>query len=127
MSGLSALPALTRLKRAGALITAELDARPRRLTDYAAENSALHALAQALTASDTAMLQKLVDTALALSGDGSAGISLCERESGQPRAHLLNAAHFAAFPARSAPLPACKTCPTATRTADALSIQRMGT
>jgi signal transduction histidine kinase len=77
------VPAATRVQQAGALITAELDVRSRRLPDYAAENSALHALAQALTASDEAMLQKLVDTALALCGAGSAGISLRERVDGQ--------------------------------------------
>jgi len=63
MSGQSASSAVNRVQVAGALITAKLDVRSRRLPDYAAENEALHALARALTASETAMLQKLVDTA----------------------------------------------------------------
>ncbi|OUL93728.1 hybrid sensor histidine kinase/response regulator [Paraburkholderia hospita] len=82
MSRPSALPVVTRVQQAGALITAELDARLRRSPDYAAENETLHALAGALTASHTAMLQTLVDTALALCDAGSAGISLREGGAG---------------------------------------------
>lgn len=81
MPGPSATPAVERLLREGVLITAELDVRPRRWPDYAAENAALHALAQALTTSHTAMLQTLVDTARSLcsaGSAGSAGISLRE-------------------------------------------------
>ena len=80
MPGPSASPAVKRVQREGALVTTELDARSRRSPDYAAESEALHALAQALTTSHSAMLQTLVDTALALCGAGSAGISLRERE-----------------------------------------------
>lgn len=72
-----------RVQRTGSVVTSELDSRPRRSPDYAAENAALHALARALTASQSAMLQTLVDTALALCRDGSAGISLYEHQPGQ--------------------------------------------
>ncbi|SAK61160.1 hybrid sensor histidine kinase/response regulator [Caballeronia ptereochthonis] len=84
MSGSSTLPPAIRVQRAGALVTAALDARSARAPDYAAENEALHALAEALSTSDTAMLQKLVNTALALCGAGSAGISLREYTAGRP-------------------------------------------
>ncbi|MEM5329838.1 ATP-binding protein [Paraburkholderia sp. JHI2823] len=74
---------VNRVRTAGALITAQLDVRARRSPDYAAENEALHALAQALTTSHLAMLQKLVDAALTLCGAGSAGITLRVRGAGQ--------------------------------------------
>ncbi|MFM0140745.1 GAF domain-containing protein [Caballeronia grimmiae] len=73
-----------RVQRAGSIVTSKLDSRPRRLPDYAADNAALHALAKALTTSRNAMLQTLVDTALALCRAGSAGISLHEQQPGQP-------------------------------------------
>lgn len=79
----TASPLVTRVQQAGALVTAELDARAHRSPDYAAESEALHAMAQALTESDTAMLQQLVDTALTLCAAGSAGISLHEPRDGQ--------------------------------------------
>ncbi|MEM5332175.1 histidine kinase dimerization/phospho-acceptor domain-containing protein [Paraburkholderia sp. JHI2823] len=78
MSGQSS--PVDRVQVAGAVITAQLDVRARRSPDYAAENETLHALAQALTTSHLAMLQKLVDIALALCGAGSAGVSLCAYE-----------------------------------------------
>ncbi|KXV09496.1 hybrid sensor histidine kinase/response regulator [Caballeronia megalochromosomata] len=84
MSGSSKRPPATAAERFGTVVTAELYARAGRLPDYAAENEALHALARAFSASDSAMLQQLVDTALALCGAGSAGISLREAEAGEP-------------------------------------------
>ncbi|SAK98207.1 PAS/PAC sensor hybrid histidine kinase [Caballeronia temeraria] len=73
-----------RVQRAGSIVTSQLDARSQRFPDYAAENAALHALSKALTASPSAMLQTLVDTALALCRAGSAGISLHQHQPGQP-------------------------------------------
>ncbi|TAM00377.1 MAG: response regulator [Paraburkholderia sp.] len=71
-------PVISRVRRAGALITAELAGRPRRSPDFAAENSALHRLAQAVAEADTTVLQVLSDIALMLCNAGSAGISLLE-------------------------------------------------
>ncbi|WP_429579952.1 hybrid sensor histidine kinase/response regulator [Paraburkholderia youngii] len=65
------------------LATGELDKRPRREPDFAAENEALHTLARALGAPDAVMLQTLVETAQALCGAGSAGISLRDRDATQ--------------------------------------------
>ncbi|TDN68843.1 signal transduction histidine kinase [Paraburkholderia sp. BL10I2N1] len=79
MAGPSAAPAADRAERAGTLITTVLDERLHRVPDFAAESHALHRLAQALTASDSAVLQTLADTARELCGSGSAGISLLER------------------------------------------------
>lgn len=77
--------AVNRVQRAGTLVTGKLEARRRRSPDFAAENEALHGLAQALNASDSVMLQTLVDTALRLCNAGSAGISLRECDvSGPP-------------------------------------------
>ncbi|HSU62182.1 MAG TPA: ATP-binding protein [Bryobacteraceae bacterium] len=56
--------------------TAELDTRPRRPPDYAAENRALVALAHQLTAAPEAILQGLAESALTLCRAHSAGISL---------------------------------------------------
>ncbi|BCG03551.1 hypothetical protein PPGU19_081190 (plasmid) [Paraburkholderia sp. PGU19] len=72
---------LNRVQRAGTLVTEKLEARRRRSPDFAAENEALHGLARALNASDTVMLQTLVDTALKLC---NAGISLRERDASPP-------------------------------------------
>jgi len=58
--------------------TAELDRRPSRPADYAAENRALVALAQALTTSPEGILQMLADTAFTLCRADSAGISLLD-------------------------------------------------
>ena len=82
-----ASPTVSRVLRTGTLVTQELDARLGRSPDYAAENEALHALAKALTASHSAMLQTLVDTALTLCDAGSAGISLREAGAGQASAY----------------------------------------
>jgi hypothetical protein len=58
--------------------TAELSRRPSRLPDYAAENRALVALAQALATAPDSILQKLTDTALTLCRAHSAGFSFLE-------------------------------------------------
>ncbi|ABE32691.1 Signal Transduction Histidine Kinases (STHK) [Paraburkholderia xenovorans LB400] len=76
--------AVNRVQRAGTLVTEEFDARRRRAPDFAAENEALHGLAQTLNAADGVMLQTLVDTALKLCNAGSAGISLRERDASLP-------------------------------------------
>ena len=57
---------------------AELEKRPSRPPDHAAENSALIALAEQLAASPGGILQTLVETALRLCNAHSAGISLLE-------------------------------------------------
>ncbi len=62
------------------ILTAELRQRPARPPDYAAENRALVALAQAMAVSPTDILQKLVETALALCHAHSAGISMLDDE-----------------------------------------------
>jgi PAS domain S-box-containing protein len=60
------------------LSTAELNRRPSRSPDYAAENRALVALAQEMATSPDGILQMLAETALALCHAHSAGISLLE-------------------------------------------------
>jgi len=76
-------PAIDVLPEAGVTVdlesvisTAELNRRPPRLPDYAAENRALVALAHQLTAAPDAILQKLAEAALTLCHAQSAGISL---------------------------------------------------
>ena len=78
MGGQSASSAAERVRRDGSVVTPTLDTRPHRPPDYAAESSAMHRLAQALTSSDGAMLQTLSDMALDLCEAGSAGIGLLE-------------------------------------------------
>ncbi|MCG5078509.1 ATP-binding protein [Paraburkholderia tagetis] len=80
MTGLSASPTADRAQREGCLVTPTLDTHPHRPPDYAAESSAMHRLAQALTSSDDALLQTLSDTALRLCEAGSAGIGLRESD-----------------------------------------------
>ncbi len=58
--------------------TAELNRRPSRPADYAAESRALIALAQHMSASPDGILQQLADTALAVCRAHSAGLSLLE-------------------------------------------------
>jgi PAS domain S-box-containing protein len=60
------------------LSTAELNRRPSRPPDHAAESRALIALAQEMAASPAGILQKLADTALVLCRAHSAGLSLLE-------------------------------------------------
>jgi PAS domain S-box-containing protein len=60
------------------LMTAELDRRPARQPDYAAESRALAALAETLAAEPRGLLQKLVDLVLELCRADSAGVSILE-------------------------------------------------
>jgi PAS domain S-box-containing protein len=64
------------------LITAELERRPRRAPDYAAENRAMAALARQLAVDPHGVPQKLAELVLALCDAGSAGISLLEEQDG---------------------------------------------
>ena len=66
-----------------ALSTAELNKRPSRAPDHAAECRALMALAEQLAASPDGILQKLTETALTLCRAHSAGISLLEPDGKQ--------------------------------------------
>jgi hypothetical protein len=67
------------LKLKSALSTAELNRRPSRPPDYAAENRALISLAHEMAASPAGILQALADTALTLCRAHSAGLSLLEK------------------------------------------------
>jgi GAF domain-containing protein len=58
------------------LSTAELSRRPSRPPDHASENRALVELAQEMSTAPDRILQKLAETALALCGAHSAGLSL---------------------------------------------------
>jgi len=87
MPGSSASPEVDRVQPAGAIVTVPLEDRPHRMPDFAAESAAMHRLAQALTASDDAVLQTLADIAVDLCDAGSAGISLFEQ--GADRKGLL--------------------------------------
>ena len=69
------------------LSTAELDRRPSRPADLAAENQALIALAQAMATAPETILQKLADTALVLCRAHSAGLSLLEEPDQKRRFH----------------------------------------
>jgi len=64
------------------LITAELERRPRRAPDYAAENRAMAALARQLAVDPHGVPQKLAELVLELCAAGSAGISLLEEQDG---------------------------------------------
>ena len=66
---------------------AELSRRPSRPPDYAAENGALVELAKTLATNPRRILQRLSDTALALCGADSAGLSLLEDEDEQQNFH----------------------------------------
>jgi PAS domain S-box-containing protein len=63
------------------LITAELDRRPSRAPDFQAESEALRDLAEVMANRPSQVLQRLVETALRLTGAGSAGLSLLEADS----------------------------------------------
>ena len=69
------------------LSTAELSRRPSRPPDYAAESRALIALAQVMATSPDSVLQRLADTALALCGAHSAGLSLLEEDDQRSNFH----------------------------------------
>ena len=62
----------------GVVITGELDRRASRAPDYATENRALSALAEALSTKPDTVLQQLVELAMGLTQSDSAGISLLE-------------------------------------------------
>nr|WP_081984321.1 PAS domain S-box protein [Massilia sp. JS1662] len=64
------------------LITAELERRPRRAPDYAAENRAMAALARQLAVDPHRVPQTLAELVLELCDAGSAGISLLEEQDG---------------------------------------------
>ena len=64
------------------LITAELERRPRRAPDHAAENRAMAALARQLAVDPHGVPQKLAELVLDLCNAGSAGISLLEEHDG---------------------------------------------
>jgi signal transduction histidine kinase len=87
MTGSFWSPAVGRAQGAGAIVAVPLEDRPHRTPDFAAESAAMHRLAQALTASDDAVLQTLADIAVDLCDAGSAGISLFEQ--GDDRKGLL--------------------------------------
>jgi signal transduction histidine kinase/ActR/RegA family two-component response regulator len=63
------------------LITSELNGRPVRQPDYAAESQALVALANVMAESPQSVFQKLAEVALELCQAGSAGISVWEPNS----------------------------------------------
>jgi hypothetical protein len=77
LGGASATPSLAEY-----IATAELDGRPPREPDHAAENRALVALAERDLAQGS--LEHLVQVALELCGAQSAGISLAEDNDGRP-------------------------------------------
>ena len=64
--------------RGNVIITTELDRRPSRQPDHAAENVALTALADAMSLSPDTVLQQLAELAMSLTRSESAGISLLE-------------------------------------------------
>jgi hypothetical protein len=69
------------------LSTAELNRRPSRPPDHAAENRALVALAQEMAISPDGILQKLAETALVLCRAHSAGLSLLEDDDQRSNFH----------------------------------------
>lgn len=69
------------------LSTAELNRRPSRPPDYAAENYALLTLAQEMATSPAGILQKLADTALVMCRAHSAGLSLLEDDDQRSHFH----------------------------------------
>jgi hypothetical protein len=69
------------------LSTAELNRRPSRPPDHAAENRALVALAQEMAISPDGILQKLAETALFLCHAHSAGLSLLEDDDQRSNFH----------------------------------------
>jgi PAS domain S-box-containing protein len=70
-----------------ALSTAELNRRPSRPPDHAAENRALISLAREMAASPSRILQALADTALTLCRAHSAGLSLLEKKDQKKHFH----------------------------------------
>jgi signal transduction histidine kinase len=74
---------LERFSLEDVLITAELNARPVKMPDYAAENAALSELVGCLNASPGAVLQMLADKIISLTGADSSGISIEEFDAGK--------------------------------------------
>jgi PAS domain S-box-containing protein len=70
-----------------ALSTAEMNRRPSRPPDHAAENRALISLARQMAASPAGILQALADTALTLCRGHSAGLSLLEKNDQKKNFH----------------------------------------
>ena len=66
------------------LANGELERRPARRPDAAAEARALALLDEALARSPESVLQKVADAALALCSAGSAGVSLPDEDNGRP-------------------------------------------
>ncbi len=62
----------------GVIITGDLDRRPSRAPGYEAESRALASLAEAMSTDPAAVLQRLVEAVIELTGCDSAGISLLE-------------------------------------------------
>ena len=65
------------------IVTAELEQRPRRAPDHAAENRAMAALARQLAIDPHGVPQKLAELVMELCDADSAGISLLEEEDGR--------------------------------------------
>lgn len=65
------------------LITGELDGRPARTPDHAAESRALVMLARVLADDAAVVLQRLVEVAMELTGAHTAGLSLLEQHDGE--------------------------------------------
>lgn len=66
------------------LATEVLSQSPARPADYKAESEAMTALVQHMAESPETLLQKLAETAMALTRAGSAGVSIEETEAGEP-------------------------------------------
>lgn len=66
------------------IATADLMARPARAPDHAAEAAAMRDIAAVMTQQPEAIVQSLVDHALALTRAGSAGLSLIDNDGGKP-------------------------------------------
>ncbi|WP_322102569.1 PAS domain S-box protein [Paraburkholderia sp. J41] len=66
------------------LITELLASRPSRLSDYEGESGALAALAQEMARNPSGVLHKVADFARTLCGADSAGVSVFERDGGEP-------------------------------------------
>ncbi len=108
--GQAAIDAVTRARASGVLATDRLAERPAREPDYAAENAALVALANALTRPDDSFLQFLAELALDLCHADSSGICvLRDADEGQPgfdwvaAAGLCSAFRYASSPIDDSP------------------------
>ncbi len=90
------------------LITESLRTRPFREPDYEAENRVLAELAEAYSRNPLDVLEKLVDSVLALCGADSAGISIFGVEAGKRVCHIeAVAGAFAGFKDACLPLDQC--------------------